>query len=90
MVAGGSCAWEGPGKCADGEWVGGEREERKDGQRDRDWGGLDTGMEVRGGQAKRWTTRRQIRAWIDQRTENRDKWTRKKRLRRPVKGQRLG
>lgn len=70
-------------------WKERERKGRM-GNGDRDWGQLDTGMEIRGGQAKRWTTRRQIWAWIDKRTENRDKWTRKKRLRRPVKGQRLG
>lgn len=84
------CRWGMGWGRESGKRVEREREERKDGQRGQRLGTVRHGMEIRGGQAKRWTTRRQIWAWIDKRTENRDKWTRKKRLRRPVKGQRLG
>ena len=81
MVASGSCSWEGPGKGADGEWDGGEgwikggKRQKKDRQGDSDWGWMDKGMEIRGG--------------LDKEKEIRGKWTRGKRLGRPVKGQRL-
>lgn len=45
MVAGGSCAWEGPGKCADGEWVGGERVEKGWKERERK-GRMGNGTEI--------------------------------------------
>lgn len=46
------CRWGMDWGRESGKRVEREREERKDGLGDRDWGGLDKGMEIRGGQAK--------------------------------------
>lgn len=62
-------------------------------------GRMGKGTEIEEGQTREWRLgmgrqedgqiRGQIWAWVDKRTENRDKWTWKKRLGRPVMGQRL-